>query len=159
MYSGNTTTMSETDRARERLDFEAAAEAIEKGEWSTDDPSSQQGMNFLGGDSRFVSSSTVEVIASLGLFTKLSYSFSPISVLVKMLLVMCSTRNSKFQKLRRRWWIKFTQKEKNFSGVLLRYCASALTLLILLWERYFWFSCFHIICFVENNVSVRRFNI
>lgn len=58
-YSGGSSTMSEGDRARERLDFEAAAESIEKGEWikETNLPSSQQGVDFLGGDGRFISSS------------------------------------------------------------------------------------------------------
>lgn len=62
--------MSDTDRARERLDFEAAAEAIEKGEWKTEStlPSSQKVMEFIGGDNRFVSSSKVEVTSYIALF-------------------------------------------------------------------------------------------
>lgn len=63
-YAGGRSTLSDTDRARERLDFEAAAEAIEKGEWNTKTnlPLSQQGMKLLGDESRFVPSTTVEVI-------------------------------------------------------------------------------------------------
>lgn len=59
--------MSDNDRARERLDFEAAAEAIEKGEWRAKPnlQSTQQVMEFLGRDSRFVPSTTVEVAISL----------------------------------------------------------------------------------------------
>lgn len=37
IHSGGTTAISESDRARERLDFEAAAEAIAKGEWNAKD--------------------------------------------------------------------------------------------------------------------------
>lgn len=62
-YSGGTANMSETDRARERLDFEAAAEAIEKGKWNTktDLTLTQQHMKFPGaGDGRFVPSTGVE---------------------------------------------------------------------------------------------------
>lgn len=61
--SGGTSTMSETVRARERLDFEAAAEAIEKGKWNTKTylTLTQQHVEFPGtGDSRFVPSTGVE---------------------------------------------------------------------------------------------------
>ncbi|XP_020088663.1 G patch domain-containing protein TGH homolog isoform X2 [Ananas comosus] len=58
-----TNIMSETDRARERLDFEAAAEAIEKGTWSkekeTDPLSILKDLPFIN-DQRFVSSTEVE---------------------------------------------------------------------------------------------------
>lgn len=59
--------MSETDRAHEKLDFEAAAEAIEKGEWRTQTnvPSSQHVMDILGGADRFVSSFAAEVMTCL----------------------------------------------------------------------------------------------
>ena len=50
--------MSEADRARERLDFEAAADAIEKGkEYKAIDPLSILGLN----EQRFVSSTQLEV--------------------------------------------------------------------------------------------------
>ncbi|XP_077244043.1 SWAP (Suppressor-of-White-APricot)/surp domain-containing protein [Tasmannia lanceolata] len=46
-YCGGSNNMSESDRARERLDFEAAAEAIEKGEWGKVlNPPNQQLMEF-----------------------------------------------------------------------------------------------------------------
>lgn len=59
-YPGGTSAMSENDRARERLDFEAAAEAIDKGEYTTktDLPSSQQVIESIYGDGRFVPSSS-----------------------------------------------------------------------------------------------------
>ena len=61
--------MSDNDRARERLDFEAAAEAIEKGESNTRNnlQSSQQVMEFFGGDGRFISSTTIEVITKIAI--------------------------------------------------------------------------------------------
>lgn len=63
-----TNIMSETDRARERLDFEAAAEAIEKGTWSkekeTDPLSILKDLPFIN-DQQFVSSTEVEVIINL----------------------------------------------------------------------------------------------
>lgn len=52
--------MSEADRARERLDFEAAAEAIEKGKEKVIKPSTVlplPGMN----DQRFISATQLEV--------------------------------------------------------------------------------------------------
>jgi G patch domain-containing protein 1 len=50
--------MSEADRARERLDFEAAADAIEKGkEYKPIDPISMLGLN----EQRFVASTQLEV--------------------------------------------------------------------------------------------------
>lgn len=52
--------MSEADRARERVDFEAAAEAIEKGKEKIIDPSpvfSLPGMN----EQRFVAATQLEV--------------------------------------------------------------------------------------------------
>lgn len=64
-YAGGTANMSEADRARERLDFEAAAEAIEKGKWNkkTDLTLTRQHMESSGrGDGRFVPSTGVEVI-------------------------------------------------------------------------------------------------
>uniref|UniRef100_A0ACD6AJX0 Uncharacterized protein n=1 Tax=Avena sativa TaxID=4498 RepID=A0ACD6AJX0_AVESA len=52
-----TSSMSEADRARERLDFEAAADAIEKGkEYKAIDPISLLGLN----EQRFVSSTQLE---------------------------------------------------------------------------------------------------
>jgi G patch domain-containing protein 1 len=60
--------MSEADRARERLDFEAAAEAIEKGKEKVIPSSvlSLPGMN----DQRFVSATHLEVdeIIYIGLY-------------------------------------------------------------------------------------------
>lgn len=55
-----TSTMSEADRARERLDFEAAADAIEKGkEYKAIDPFSILGLPGLN-EQRFVSSTQLE---------------------------------------------------------------------------------------------------
>lgn len=71
--------MSETDRARERLDFEAAAEAIEKGKWNTktDLTLTQQHMKFPGaGDGRFVPSTGVEVINPLSFLLVLYMLYS-----------------------------------------------------------------------------------
>lgn len=57
-YSGSAGNLSEADRARERLDFEAAAESIEKGELSanTNLPSA-----LAIGEKQFVASSTLMV--------------------------------------------------------------------------------------------------
>lgn len=56
-----TSTMSEADRARERLDFEAAAEAIEKGKGEkVVDPSSLFSLPGMNGQ-RFVAATQVEV--------------------------------------------------------------------------------------------------
>lgn len=51
-------TMSDDNRARERLDFEAAAEAIEKGEWSKIAIPSSSSQDILAGNDRFISSSS-----------------------------------------------------------------------------------------------------
>lgn len=62
--SSGSNTMSEIDRARERLDFEAAAEAIEKGKLKMDTvpPPAKQSVDFLGvGQQRFVSQASIEV--------------------------------------------------------------------------------------------------
>jgi hypothetical protein len=56
--------MSESNRARERLDFEAAAEVIEKSRCNTQisTPSTDHAKDLLGfGEDRFVSSSFIEV--------------------------------------------------------------------------------------------------
>ncbi|KAJ4808095.1 G patch domain-containing protein 1 [Rhynchospora pubera] len=61
--STSTSTMSEADRARERLDFEAAAEAIEKGKQTIQisAPSTDHTKDLLGfGEDRFVSSTLIE---------------------------------------------------------------------------------------------------
>lgn len=60
----SSSTMSEADRARERLDFEAAAEVIEKSKCNTQisAPSADHAKDLLGfGEDRFVSSSFIEV--------------------------------------------------------------------------------------------------
>lgn len=62
--STSISTMSEDNRARERLDFEAAVEAIEKGKWNTQisAPSADTAKDLLGfGEDRFVSSTFIEV--------------------------------------------------------------------------------------------------
>ncbi|KAF3332758.1 G patch domain-containing protein 1 [Carex littledalei] len=61
--STTTSAMSEANRARERLDFEAAADAIEKGKRNTQisAPSTDHAKDLLGfGEDRFVSSTFIE---------------------------------------------------------------------------------------------------
>ncbi|KAK9091101.1 hypothetical protein Sjap_024278 [Stephania japonica] len=55
--SAGSSNLSEADRARERLDFEAAAEAIEKGKWaqSSKRPSEPQFKDILAANSKFTS--------------------------------------------------------------------------------------------------------
>lgn len=54
--------MSESARARERLDFEAAAEAIEKGKWNEESKLSTQQLEFSAGGGMLFTSAGLEVI-------------------------------------------------------------------------------------------------
>lgn len=64
--------MSEADRARERLEFEAAAVAIEKGKWGNEITPSQQLVNLSGTTGLQFTSAGTEVCSIQSYFNVLA---------------------------------------------------------------------------------------
>lgn len=136
--------MSEAARALERLDFEAAAEAIEKGNWGKETKISTQkhiteylatgGMQFTSGGSEVC----FRCFSSFFLLKFEMSSFYFAALNLNCLLEIVGSRRLKTLMLKSQR--KCTQNGKNINGVLHQFYASVLILLILTWGRYF--SCF-----------------
>ena len=125
--------MSEAARARERLDFEAAAEAIEKGKQGKGSKlSTPSFVDFSTAGVLQFTSGGVEVWLSCGIFC-----IFPVSFVFKLFDISFPNSQRKVRKLKISWQRKCTRRGKSFNGVLHLFSASAMISLILTWGRYF----------------------
>lgn len=126
--------MSESARARERLEFEAAADAIPKGSSGKEsrvadqllaDLSATAGLQFTTGGS--------EVYFFINAWIIL-YFFSKIPIFILIMKQMLGCRKIKFSRMS--WLLKLCiENGKSFSGDLHPFCASVLIWLIHTWAR------------------------